>query len=344
MAGVIVCPGCQARIRVPEGFAARTATCPRCGAEVTTGCFPVARRLSENRPVTPAGPTGRVHPAAKSPSRRTGVLLAAVAGLGVVSAVTATVAVRLLFADPPRSDQHQAAAPKVGSQPASSSPPSVTKPTPQRSPEPPTVADPGPSQPVPKKPSRTDEEKLKQAIAAAKRLEAPELGKGKESDISPFAAEIRDLVTDEFRLKEQDGQVYVTRFTSARPNPAFLGVGLLSVRNGVLEPGKYDFQSGVYSVTLHLWLARFDKSQAVPVAVQDECALLGTVKLDPAEAKRWREAMTRKEFDADIWYRIKAIRRAEWKPNPHVSNKLMAHDIVIEIEIVKVASNLPDER
>lgn len=308
---------------------------PRCGTKVTTGSIPVARRLSENHPVTPSESTGRVHPGAKNQSRRTGVLLVGLASLGVIFAVTGMVAVRFFFTDHSRPDRDSAAAPKVVSQPSPSSPPSVTKPTLPLNTEPPMVIAPTPPQPLPLKPSQAEEEKRKLAIAPAKRLEAPELGKGKESDISPFAEEIRDLVSDEFKLKELEGQVYVTRFASARPNPAFLSVGLLAVRNGVLEPGKYDFKSGVFSATFYLWLAQFDKSQAVPVFVKDECALQGTVKLDQAEAKRWRDAMAKKEFDADIWYRIKSVRRAEWKPNPHVSNKLMAHDIVIDIEILK---------
>lgn len=183
------------------------------------------------------------------------------------------------------------------------------------------------------------------AIQAAVVLQAPPLGKAPgeatASNVDKLALYMRDLADNEFKFREVKSTVFRSTFNQADAKNYPLTKSYIS-RNALGSTGKYDFDTGVYSLDLALWLDiddenKFGDGPAFP-RVEDACKLTALIKVDQKTAQRWRESIDKGSFGLTIWYRLTKIERKTWKQNPRWKNPKLAHDMAFSVEILKFES------
>jgi hypothetical protein len=188
--------------------------------------------------------------------------------------------------------------------------------------------------------AKTEKEKERPRLEEEKNaseLQAPPLGKGTPKDpiwskMDDFAKRMRDLCSDEFKFREAKTNIFRSTFNQKNLDYSPL-IKWFSARNAVISPGKYDFETGYYSLDLMLWHQVISDEKK---PTEDSCKLQAKIKVDENTAKKWREAIDNKNFSLTVWYRFNKIERATWKQNPHWDPvPMLAHDIVFTVEVLK---------
>lgn len=178
---------------------------------------------------------------------------------------------------------------------------------------------------------------LEEALTNAKVLEAPALGsakaKGRLSNLDEFSEQIRKMASDEFVFKDAKSQVY--RATFDQRNLSYRQViEHTHGRNTLVFPGKYGFDQKQFECQFHLW---YDH-QGIAAGLKeytDSCALISSVSVDEASARRWRDAFEQGSLKLTIWFRLVAVHRAAWEQNPGHQKGILMHDIVFRVEVLR---------
>jgi hypothetical protein len=176
---------------------------------------------------------------------------------------------------------------------------------------------------------------VERAIQDAEPLQAPAIVKGQINNALPFAQQMWDLATNEFKLQAAKGKVFRSRFDQ-KDQAAVLK--WFFARNSFVGPGKYDFKTGEYTLDPVLWQEYYAESEALGKLrpeTTDSCVLLMQFKVDAATAEQWRAKMEKKAFALTVWYRLKEVKRAARKENPHWTDGRLAYDIAFVADVLK---------
>jgi len=183
---------------------------------------------------------------------------------------------------------------------------------------------------------------LENALANAKVLEAPPFGstkaKGTRGDLEEFTPKMRHLAEDEFAFKDAKSGVYRATFDQRSVDYSQV-IEFTSGRNTLLFPGKYDFDGKKFECQFHLWY----EHQGIPKAngglfreYTNSCALVSTLSVDEATARRWRDAFEQGSMKLTIWFRLVAVERASWEQNPSfLDGSILQHDIIFRVEVLR---------
>lgn len=186
--------------------------------------------------------------------------------------------------------------------------------------------------------ARREEERRKEVervIQDAEPLQAPAIVKGQINNALPFAQQMWDLATNEFKLQAAKRKVYRSRFDQ-KDQAAVLK--WFFARNSFVGPGKYDFKTGEYTLDPVLWQEYYAKGEALGRLIPettDSCVVLMQFKVDAATAEQWRAKMEKKAFALTVWYRLKEVKRAERMANPHWTDGRLAYDIAFVADVLK---------
>lgn len=187
---------------------------------------------------------------------------------------------------------------------------------------------------------RQREEEAEDGIRNAVPLRAPPFGKGTGDDptwsnIDEFSGRMRELATNEFKLREAQNTVFRSTFdmqqVSHKPS-----IKSILARNAIGASSKYDFDRGDYTLDLMLWYGSFYGESSLGGPVYDTCKLLGGVKVDAETAQAWRKGIDDGTLSLTVWYRFLAVEQASWKDSRRWGN--LEHSLVFRVEIVKFAA------
>jgi len=329
----VTCPACRKALKAPDNATGRKVKCPGCGTLLAIPTPQNTLAPFEDLPVPTLTPSRR----AKTPSRT--ILIASVGG-GVLAFLVLAVVVIFAFnsgrSKPPVEVKDRVAEVRDES-------PKKTKPP---------VTDGGPAgtekpknSPVVQAPkdnvadeARREEERRKEierALQDAEPLQAPAIVKGQINNALPFAQQMWDLATNEFKFQAAKGKVYRSRFDQ-KDQAAVLK--WFFARNSFVGPGKYEFKTTEYTLDPVLWQEYYAESEALGKfrsETTDSCILLIHLKVDAATAEQWRAKMEKKAFALTIWYRFKEVKRATRKENPHWTDGRLAYDIAFIADVLK---------
>jgi len=341
----VSCPSCRKALKAPDKAAGRKVKCPGCGTTLVIPEPQAAKAAFEDLP--------QLIPTVPRPKARTwnrAVLLAA-AGGGILALLVLAVVVVLAF-NSGRSKSPVEAKDRV----AEGGDELLKKTKPQaadgnaggaeKHKKTPIVQD--RKDTVPDEAQREEQKKkeIERAIQDAESLQAPAIVKGQINNALPFAQQMWDLATNEFKLQAAKGKVYRSRFNQ-KDQAAVLK--WFFARNSFVGPGKYDFKIGEFILDPVLWQEYYGESEALGKfrpETTDSCVLLMHLKVDAATAEQWRTKMEKKTFALTVWYRFREVKRATRKENPHWTDGRLAYDIAFIADVLKFeesADETPDE-
>ena len=190
----------------------------------------------------------------------------------------------------------------------------------------------------------SEKKQFEETLRTASLVQTPPLGKGvpndpTKSNCDEFAARMRDLTGNEFKFRDASKQVYKSTFSQKDQNYSDL-IKFFFARNAIVQPGKYDFESGVLDIDFMYWQAIYEEKKfgdgPTSPRVEDTCKLHAAIKIDAATAQKWREAFDKRSLSLTVWYKFKSVEKAEWKQNPRNKAAEQVHNISVLIEVLKI--------
>jgi len=193
-----------------------------------------------------------------------------------------------------------------------------------------------------KRDTTEQQEALEKAIKSATPLQAPPHVKGKGTNINDITPSIRKLASDEFAFKDAQRQVFRGTFSRRNIESSPL-IKLTDCRNALVFPGNYEFDKKRATWMLYLWHIHWGEkmigNSSYP-EVTDSCALAASFDLEEAVARNWREAFDRGSLSLTVWFRPVSVRNASWKAHPRWTDGTQAHNIVLDVEVIRFEYDL----
>lgn len=330
---VVLCPHCDAKIKDTGSHAGQVVNCPRCRGQLQLPHSPqVASGNTIFEDIDEDSGYRLRRRRQQQPSYAAFWTLALVTLLGIGFAGLWLSGV-VQFKFPPKRAEQQAK--KATANDATSK----RQPEKDRSPIPPGKPD----------AQASGQEKKQQDLAEVTRKKAEEalrdpvslqvppshLAGGKRGDFPEFKQQMRDLATNEFTFRKAQATVYRSAFNQLDQHDGLVANSFFQARNGILDPGSYDFESKRYTFSFFFWYDYFNRWKTIPETT-DYCVLRTSIEVDPDTAARMRAAYDKKSLSLTISYRLKRVDERTWAANPHFSGPgRLAYKLAFEVEVLR---------